>query len=75
MIPPDPSRPDPVGLGGVAEMPASPRLEDVVAALRRLAVAALDAGHPLSAARIASTADVVEAEAGVLPARPRYRPV
>ncbi len=38
-------------------------LDAVVAALRQLAVSALDAGEPLAAARIAATADRIEAEA------------
>ncbi|MGG5811895.1 hypothetical protein [Falsiroseomonas sp. CW058] len=57
----------------VADPPA-PTLEGVVAALRRLAITALDAGHPMAAAQIAGTADRVEAEAWPpLPARPDYR--
>ena len=52
---------------------AAPTLEAVLGELRRLAVLALDAGHPLAAARIATTADRVEAEARRdLPPRPRY---
>jgi hypothetical protein len=48
-------------------------LDQVVTGLRRLAVAALDAGFPLPAAQIASTADRVEVEAGrALPPRPDY---
>ncbi len=53
---------------------ASLTLDQVVAALRRLAVAALDAGFPLPAAHIASTADRVEVEAiRALPPRPGYQ--
>lgn len=52
---------------------AAPTLEAVLGELRRLAILALDAGHPLAAARIATTADRVEAEARRdLPPRPRY---
>jgi hypothetical protein len=48
-------------------------LDQVVAGLRRLAVAALDAGFPVPAAQIASTADRVEVEASrTLPPRPGY---
>jgi diphthamide biosynthesis methyltransferase len=35
-------------------------LEEVVDALRRLALATLDAGHPMAAAMIAGTADRLE---------------
>jgi hypothetical protein len=61
--------------GTTAEGAAEARgntLEEVVAGLRRLAMVALDAGHPLVAAQIASTADRVEAETWPLPPRPRY---
>lgn len=52
---------------------ATSGLEEIVAALRRLAVAALDAGHPVAAAQIAGTADRVEIEAvRSLPQRPSY---
>ncbi len=52
---------------------AAPTLEAVLGELRRLAILALDAGHPLAAAQIATTADRVEAEARRdLPPRPRY---
>ena len=50
-----------------------PSVEGIVASLRELAVTALDAGHPMIAARIAGTADRVEAEALLaLPPRPDY---
>ena len=54
---------------------APPRtLEEVVASLRRLAVAALDAGEPMAAVRIAGLADQLEAETlRGLPRRPDYR--
>ena len=52
---------------------ATPSIEMVLGELRRLAILALDAGHPLAAAQIATTADRVEAEARRdLPPRPRY---
>jgi hypothetical protein len=57
--------------GIAADVPLT--LDQVVAGLRRLAVAALDAGFPVPAAQIASTADRVEVEASrVLPPRPGY---
>ncbi len=57
-----------------AQNPASPpSLESILADLRRLAIGALDGGHPLIAARIAATADQVEAATWPLrPVRPRY---
>lgn len=52
---------------------ATPTLDSVLGELRRLAILALDAGHPLAAAQIATTADRVEAEARQdLPPRPNY---
>ena len=52
---------------------AAPTLDMVLSELRRLAILALDAGHPLAAAQIATTADRVEAEARRnLPRRPTY---
>jgi hypothetical protein len=52
---------------------ATSGLEEIIGALRRLAVAALDAGHPIAAAQIAGTADRVEVEAvRDLPQRPGY---
>ena len=52
---------------------AAPTLDTVLSELRRLAILALDTGHPLAAARIATTADRVEAEARRdLPPRPTY---
>lgn len=68
------TRPDLLpGSGNTAGTPP-PSLDEIVAALRRLAVLALDAGYPLPAARIAGTADRVEAEAArELPQRPDYR--
>ena len=49
-------------------------LDGVLAELRRLALVALDAGHPMAAAQIASTADRLEAEIWPsLPPRPDYR--
>ncbi|MBU8537034.1 hypothetical protein [Falsiroseomonas tokyonensis] len=53
--------------------PAGESLATILARLRQLAVAALDAGHPLAAAQIAGTADRLEAETWPLPARPDYR--
>ncbi len=48
-------------------------LESILAALRRLAITALDGGHPLVAARIAATADQLEASAWpARPPRPSY---
>lgn len=48
-------------------------LEGIIASLRSLAVDALDAGYPLAAAQIASSADRLEADAfRRLPPRPRY---
>lgn len=53
--------------------PAAPSLETILAELRRLAIGALDGGHPLVAAKIAATADQVEAAAWPpRPPRPRY---
>ncbi|NGM21648.1 hypothetical protein G3576_16615 [Roseomonas stagni] len=52
----------------VAPATAPASLESILAELRRLALAALDGGHPLAAARIAATADQVEA--ATWPARP-----
>jgi hypothetical protein len=52
----------------IAAMP----LETILAELRRLAVAALDGGHPVVAARIAAAADQVEADSW--PVRLRYTP-
>jgi hypothetical protein len=61
----------PTGRPDAAVVPRT--LEGVLAELRRLAVVALDAGHPLAAAQIATTADRVEANAWPsLPARPSY---
>lgn len=51
---------------------ASRSLASILAELRRLAVAALDSGHPLAAARIAGTADLLEAESLSRPPRPSY---
>jgi hypothetical protein len=49
-------------------------LEDVIAELRRVAIWALDAGHPIAAARIATTADLLAAEAWPpRPPRPAYQ--
>jgi len=45
-----------------------PTLENILADLRRLAITALDGGHPLLAAKIASTAD--EVEVATWPPRP-----
>ena len=57
--------------GGDRALPSS--VEGIVAALRELAVSALDAGQPMIAAQIAGTADRVEAEALMkLPPRPDY---
>ncbi|NKC32357.1 hypothetical protein [Falsiroseomonas selenitidurans] len=56
------------------EAPGAGSLESILAALRALAVQALDAGHPLAAVRIAGTADRLEAEAWPLPSRPGYGP-
>jgi hypothetical protein len=47
-------------------------LASILAELRRLAVAALDSGHPLAAARIAGTADLLEADSLSRPPRPSY---
>lgn len=53
--------------------PAAPSLETILAELRRLAIGALDGGHPVVAARIAAVADQVEAAAWPpRPPRPRY---
>ena len=55
-------------------------LAAILADLRFLAVEALDAGHPLAAAQIASTADRLDAQLqaelqlGALPPRPDYAP-
>ena len=58
--------------GGTAQV-LPPGVEGIIASLRELAVSALDAGHPMIAARIAGTADRVEAEAMMrLPPRPDY---
>jgi hypothetical protein len=64
------TEPDASGLD--ADQPRT--LEAVITALRRLAVAALDAGEPIAAARIASTADRLDAEAWPPnPPRPEHR--
>jgi hypothetical protein len=60
-----------------AEAPPAPlgatlALSAIVAELRRLAVAALDAGHPLAAAEIAGAADRLEIRGW--PPRPDYGP-
>ena len=56
-----------------APPPAAPSLETILAELRRLAIGALDGGHPVVAARIAAVADQVEAAAWPpRPPRPRY---
>ncbi len=48
-------------------------LREVVVELRRLAVVALDAGHPVAAAQIAGTADRLDASLWRgLPPRPDY---
>ncbi|WP_439596677.1 hypothetical protein [Falsiroseomonas sp.] len=53
--------------------PAGESLAAILARLRQLAVAALDAGHPLAAAQMAGLADRLEAETWPLPARPDYK--
>jgi hypothetical protein len=59
---------------GVETRPEPRSLEAIVAALRRLALDALNAGEPLAAARIAATADRIDAEAWPeSPPRPGYR--
>ncbi len=64
---------DPPALASTTPEPLT--LEGVVSELRRLALAALDAGHPLAAAEIAGTADRLEARAWpARPPRPNYPP-
>jgi hypothetical protein len=59
-------------LAAVAD-PALLTLDQVVAGLRRLALAALDAGFPMPAAQIASTADHLELQViRTLPPRAGY---
>jgi hypothetical protein len=75
---PDPTRHPPADAiqaeRSPGDAPAAPTLDTVLGELRRLAILALDAGHPLAAAQIATTADRVEAEARKdLPQRPSYR--
>ncbi|MBU8543369.1 MULTISPECIES: hypothetical protein [Roseomonadaceae] len=48
-------------------------LASILAELRQLALVALDSGHPLAAARIAGTADLLEVDSLSLPPRPSYR--
>jgi len=70
---PDDALPTIAASEDAAAAAAAPSLDLVLSELRRLAILALDAGHPLAAAQIATTADRVEAEARRnLPRRPTY---
>ena len=66
----DPLRPTRDPASEVTPRPST--LAAILIGLRQLALAALDAGHPMAAVQIAGTADRLEAEAWPLPPRPDY---